>query len=140
MGRSRPFLVTILSLGVLLSSGFHWVRLAQALRLWDYLESLPLTVSPLYLALTGGVFGLLGVIAAGLLWWGHRWAPAVARTYGIGVAAASWVDRALSAAPGREPWLLLLLFTILFLGLLLAILAHPPAAAFFKSHTTGNLR
>ena len=53
----RPFGVTLLALGVLSISVLNLVRLVLVISRWQFLSSLP-GVSPLYIALTGLIWGV----------------------------------------------------------------------------------
>ena len=57
--KKRPFLVTLLALVVLIIASTNLIRLIGSIRMWDFLASLP-GVSPLYIALTGLFWVLVG--------------------------------------------------------------------------------
>lgn len=88
----RPFGVTLLALGVLILAGINLDRFIEAIRLWEYLSQL-LPVSPLYLAVTGLVWGLAGIPIALGLWRGWRWAPRLTRLGVLAYLLYYWVDR-----------------------------------------------
>jgi hypothetical protein len=94
----RPMSVTILVLGVLTIAGFNLIRFYQAIRLWDFLSEFP-TVSPLYLAASGLIWGIAGVTLANGLWRGY---PPARRFTLIFIAAYTlyyWIDRLLVSKP-----------------------------------------
>ena len=64
--KKRPFLVTLLAVLVLIISCINLIRLIEAIRMWDFLASLP-GVPPLYIALTG-LFGVCGEDTRKLPW------------------------------------------------------------------------
>ena len=72
--RRRPRSVTFLAIGVLSLTGVFITRFVQTVTQWDFLSALPLSVSPLYLAVTGFVFGGVGLAISFGLWFGKRYA------------------------------------------------------------------
>lgn len=128
----RPLGVTLLVVGVLIVAAIYLLRLAQALANWELLSNW-LAVTPLYLALTGLVWGLAGLILAGGLWLGKGWArPA----FWLGFAAYSlyfWIDRLLLPGyPQRSAnWPCLAGLHVLSLALATWILSRAKAKTFF---------
>jgi hypothetical protein len=58
--------------GIFIFAAFYLARFGNSLATWDYLkEILPLT--PLYLAVSGLIFGFSGLAAAWGLWAGRAW-------------------------------------------------------------------
>ncbi len=131
----RPVSVTLLALGVLSIGALNLIRFVQALEQWSFLASLP-AVSPLYPALSGLVWCLVGL---GLFWglwrglsWGYRLAPIFAVLYSL----YFWidrlvVDRRISLAPPGTAWPFQAVANILFLGLLVWILNRRGAKNYF---------
>jgi hypothetical protein len=72
-------------------AGAFLVRLALSLSL----PALPLTISPAYLALTGAVWGGLGLVVAAGLFLGRRWAAGAAAGVAVAFVIWYWVDRLL---------------------------------------------
>jgi hypothetical protein len=70
----RPRSVTFLVIGVLSLTGIFITRFIQTIIQWEFLATLPLSVSPLYLALTGFGWGLIGLSLGLGLWFGWRYA------------------------------------------------------------------
>ena len=91
---------------VLIVAGMNLVRLGQSLAGWKFLETL-LPVSPAYLAVTGLVWGALGLLAAWRLWQGQTWARWFGLAFIISFSVYYWVDRLfLPSYPGRNSdWL-----------------------------------
>ena len=73
-GKSRPCSVTLLALVVLMFAGLNLERLVQAIWQWEFLNKI-LPISPLYLALSGLIWALIGFTLAFLLWVGASFAP-----------------------------------------------------------------
>lgn len=70
----RPFLAWFLMLESLLFSIIGWLRFQQALVYWDWFQPPFLSVSPLYLVISGVLWGVVGLTAVLMLWF--RWHPA----------------------------------------------------------------
>jgi hypothetical protein len=92
----RPFLVTLLAVLVLIISCINLIRFIEAIRMWDFLASLP-GVSPLYIALTGLIWALVGFPLAWGLWRGQAQAPKATRILTLVFALYYWLDRLLIA-------------------------------------------
>jgi hypothetical protein len=88
----RPFAVTLLALWVLTIALLNWVRFGYTLFDWNFDASI-LPISPFYIAGSGLIWGILGLIVFSALWGGWR----VARWLTLGVTTAYllyyWVDR-----------------------------------------------
>lgn len=87
----RPKLVTALSLGVLTLAMLQLARFGLSLSL----PSLPLSVPPIYLTLTGAIWGSGALVGAWALYTGRSWAPSFARWGFIAYALWYWADRLL---------------------------------------------
>jgi hypothetical protein len=88
----RPLSVTLLAYLVLIFTGFHLISVVRTLKLWDFLNALP-GVPVLYLALSGVLWTISGLLLLWLLWKGNTRAPVV--TFGLVVLYSLyfWVDR-----------------------------------------------
>lgn len=100
----RPLRVTLFALVVLFISTINFIRLEQAVERWDFLKSL-LPVSPLYLAASGLVWGLLGLAVFWGIWKGKTWAPRLTLLAFGGYLLYYWFDRLWLASDtlGRRP-------------------------------------
>jgi hypothetical protein len=129
----RPFSVTLLAFGVLSFTGVNILRLVEAVRQWQLLTSLPLEISPLYLALTGLFWGLLGFIILWGFWRGRPWGPFGLRILAVAFAIFFWFDRLfLVQIPSRTVnWPFLLGVTILILFFVFWSLAQKPVKQYF---------
>lgn len=96
----RPFALKLLIAGLLFFSWMGWVRFQQALVNWTWLQSLPIAPSPLYLAASGAVWGLLGLVAGLGLWLRRGWSIGLARIAATWFALSYWLERLLL---GRAP-------------------------------------
>ncbi len=133
--RRRPRLVTWLSLGVLIFSAIHLIRMALGLRLPP---DLPLTVPPAYIALNGGLWGLAGLAATYGLWRGRDWAIHLTRWGGLLYTVWYWLDRSLLARSdyARLTWPLGAVLTAFALGALLWALSRAHVRRYFRENAS----
>lgn len=133
MKPKRPFSVTLLAILVLSLVAIHLTRFAQALQQWTFLNDLPLSVSPLYLAATGLFWGAAGVPVLAGLWRGGRSTPAAVKGYLVGYGLYYWLEQALvMASPLRQSnWPFTAGLTIVILIGSFLILSRPKARNFF---------
>ena len=89
--KKRPHSVTILALGVLIITVLNLVRFGMSLVDWKFLASQP-GVYPLYLALSGIVWGVAGVCLVFGLWRGKNWAPRLVQAVALTYALYYWLD------------------------------------------------
>ncbi len=118
MKPERPWMITLLCLGMLVPILFHGLRVVQAVRQWDFLAALPLQVPPAYLAASGLGLSLVGLAAFWSLWRGHPWAARLFWPWALAMAGAVWYERlVLAVAPGGGAnWPFALVLTILLLA------------------------
>jgi hypothetical protein len=119
---------------VLIVAVMNLVRLGQSLVSWKFLETL-LPVSPAYLAVTGLVWGTLGLLAAWRLWQGQAWARWFGLAFIILFLVYYWVDRLfLPGYPGRNSnWQFAAGMNFLLIALSVWILTRPKAKRFFEA-------
>ena len=89
----RPWPLIILMVLLLVFTVSQFVRFAEALALWSFLGSLPLSVPPLYLALTGLVWGVLGEVAIYLTWMGRPKARQIVRYLTLAYVIYYWLEQ-----------------------------------------------
>ena len=129
---NRPWLVFLLFIAGLLFSAVSWLRFGVAISLFDFLNGLPLSISPLYQILTGLFWGAAGLWVCGWLWKGHRKAPAALRILTVTYALYYWIDQLLimtSEIRQTNWWFMGLVTAILVLLVFLSLL--PPAVKEF---------
>lgn len=128
--RQRPKLVTLISLGVLILATIQLARFALGLAL----PSLPLTVPPVYIPLTGLAWGLGAAVLAFALFFGRPWAPGAARWGVLAYAIWFWADRLLlvSSDYGRMSRPASLGLTVFFLLALWWTLRRPSVRNYFR--------
>ena len=116
--KKRPFLVTLLAVLVLFISCINFIRLIEAIRTWDFLASLP-GVSPLYIALTGLFWTLVGFPLAWGIWRGNPKAPLATQILVLVSALYYWFDRFIIAQTVNASSNLLFAFIITIVVILL---------------------
>jgi hypothetical protein len=98
----RSFFLKALVVAFLIQSWMGWLRLIESISNWDLLTSFKVQPSPLYLAVSGGAWGILGLAAALGLWVRWRWAAWAARIIVLLSSAWYWIDRfVLGISPER---------------------------------------
>jgi hypothetical protein len=131
--RKRPFSVTLLTLLVLTITIIHLIRFLMALSWWDFLETLP-RVSPLYLTLTGFIWGVAGLPLIWGLWLGRRWAPQATMVVSLLYTVYFWIDRLFVAnfAVERGRWPFLAGMSLLLLAFVFWSLTRSGSRHFFQ--------
>jgi hypothetical protein len=122
---SRPPEVKLLVLIILWLTLWNFLRLIQAIRFWDILAQYRPHAGPLYLALSGGIWALIGLVIALVVWQGKFWAWSV--TLGAMIIYGAWIgfDRfIIQSSHGNELFTLILTVTLLIFILLLLSLKN----------------
>jgi len=138
--RKRPASVTLLGMLVLSFTAFYWLRFYEAAASWKTLTTrLPESI-PLYLLLSGFLWGLAGVILFQGLWRGTGWAPKWTQIVITGFIIYYWLDRLLLA--NRHIWQPRTSFIIglclLVISLMLWSLNNKGSKLFFEKTANGN--
>lgn len=130
---SRPIRVTLLAIGVLIIASLHLLRLVEAARQWRFLADLP-GVSPLYLALTGLIWGAAGLPLFWGLWRGHARAFRFTPSYLLVFALYYWLDRVFVAnrAVSLANWPVHLALTVFSLAFMFWALRARASRNYFK--------
>ncbi len=131
----RTFELKVLIASLLIVSLASWLRLRLAVINWDLLPELGAAASPLYLALSSGIWGLASLAAALGLYFRQRWAPNLARLACSVIAVWYWLDRILlNQNPlGGQNWPFAAVFTVLALIFAFGTLALNAQKAYFDS-------
>ena len=137
----RPLSVSLLCAVVLIVAVMNLVRLGQSLAEWSFLETI-LPVSPAYLAVTGLVWGALGLLATWRMWQGKTWARWFGLAFIIAFSLYDWVDRLfLPGYPGRNAnWLFSAMTNFLFIAVSVWILVRPKSKQFFEATDERRLK
>jgi hypothetical protein len=100
---NKPFSVTILTWMVLSLAGWNAVRLGAAIAQWKTLKEIAPQPGPLYIAVSGGVWFIVGMV---LLWGRVRrkaWTGKAILLAAAGYGSWYWIDRLWLQAP-RANW------------------------------------
>ena len=129
----RPWLLIVLLVCTAVFTAVMLLRAWSALREWGFLARLPMTASPLYLALTGALWGLLGLRVMWWLWRGDQRAPAAVSTLTLGYVLYYWADQLLvMASPLRQSrWPFSAAVSAAAVIAVFLILKHPGVKDFF---------
>jgi uncharacterized membrane protein (DUF2068 family) len=117
---------------VLSIGGLNLLRCFQAVRQWTFLEAL-LPISPLYLALSGLFWAVVGLALAWGLWQGRRWAQRFTLLATLFYTLYYWVDRLLLPPGAGSNWPFMAGLNVALLVLLGWILFSPKARDFFQT-------
>jgi len=99
MFRKRPFSVTLLLWLVLSLSAWGAVRLLATLRWWNVLDDFEARLSPLYLALTGAGWMVVGALLLWGLFRGGLWiSPAILASILVWIVQY-WIERMFFESP-----------------------------------------
>jgi len=130
----RPRVLTFLSILFLLSGFFYLLKFSQAVARWGTLASLPITVSPAYLAIDGLLWGLAGLFLAWSLWTGKSWSRFAGIIISLVFTAVFWIDQIWISEPEilQTRWLFNLILTIIGLSGIVLILNIKSSRAFFE--------
>lgn len=133
----RPFAVTVLIVVVLSYTALGWFGLLDALRRWEFLQTVSLTVPVFYLVLRSALFALPGLPLIWGMWVGRPWAWYATQIIAVVVVILYWLDRILVAEPFviGERWPFAVGATVLGLALMFLILWHPSGRRFFGRTT-----
>jgi hypothetical protein len=120
---------------VLIISCTHLIRFIEAIRAWDFLSSLP-GVSPLYIALSGLFWTLVGFPLVWSLWRGYKQAPIAARILVLTYNLYYWFDRFIVAKTisATSNWLFAAIVTLVMILLTFWILGR--SKEYFRNKPT----
>lgn len=129
----RPWIIFILAVGYALFSAVSFMRFYEALMLKQVLASLPVVVSPVYLAATGLFWGIFGAIAVVGLWRGKKWGLTAARILAVTYAGYYWINQVFIGTSEIRSvnWPFLGGATAVLLLLVLGSMAHPAVTNFY---------
>lgn len=116
---------TLLSIILLIFAGFCFLRLYGSLTLWEYLQEIGLRSPPLYLAITGGLWFVTGVIGVFFHLSKHKWSIAYMRILSLVFSVWFWLDLWIFQPQDRQihNWKFQLLLNILILVLIFGLSA-----------------
>ncbi len=101
-GAVRPRGVTILLWLVLILAVFHLTRFQQSILRWEFLQ-VHLPFSPVYLAISGIFWGLVGLFMAWAIWVKQPWTPKTVTAASLLASLNYWLERIfLARSPDRN--------------------------------------
>ena len=129
--KSRPFSVTLLTLGVLIMAAINLLGFAQAILNWEFYSDI-LSIPLAYLALSGLFWGLAGLPLVWGLWLGRPWAVRYTLFYVLAYTLYYWLDRIiLSVNAGGSNWPFIVITNLILIIIIFWVLYRPRAKAFF---------
>jgi hypothetical protein len=93
MKPKRPIRITLIMMGVMYLVLLFFTRLYLTIDQWEYLTTSSSVVSPRYLAITGLIWGIVGISIVYGLWFRKRWAPILTRITSLIYLLYYWFDR-----------------------------------------------
>ena len=126
----RPFSVTLLALGVLTIATINLIRFALTLAQWQFLNEI-LLIPPLYLAISGLIWGLVWLPIAWGLWRGYGWVPRLTLLATLAYTLYYWLDRLLLSNNAGSNWRFAIVFNIILITIIYWLLSRRKAKAFF---------
>lgn len=129
----RPWPVIVLLAGVLVFTAGMLLRVWNGIRYWKFLNGLTMSVSPLYLVLTGGLWALFGLRVMWWLWQGASLAPPALRHLTVSYVLYYWIDQLLvMTSPLRQTrWPFSALLSLLAVIIVIFVLYLPGVRNFF---------
>lgn len=117
----------MLACGVLTIAVINLIRFIQTINQWEFLSEL-LPIPPLYVAVSGLTWGLIGSPLAWGLWRGRRWAPTLTRLAALAYTLYFWSNRLwLSTNDSRTNWPFAAATNIVLFSIVLWVLSRRKA-------------
>lgn len=122
---------------MLIHASVYAIRAWQTLAWWDFLTELP-NVSPLYLAVSGFAWALIGLPLSWGLWRGSARAVKAARLIAPAYAVFYWFERLFITRTGANfaNWPFAAGMTVLLLAFVFWALSRAPGRRFFAERST----
>lgn len=132
-----PWTIVLLLTSLVIFTTGQLYKLAQVLINWQTLAGLGLEISPIYLALAGLAWGLIGSFSIWGIWARKYWSPLSCTLIAILYGVLFWIDRFFISQPEvfSRRWPVNLAFTILGLGALTIILNLKSTRIYFGKNT-----
>ena len=124
--RSRSFLFWLTVALFLWFSLIGWLRLQQSIVQWHWLQSIGISPGPIYIAISGGLWGIAGLVSAIALWLRLAWGRLTAQISAIFLATSYWADRLVLSRSGdnQSNVVFALIVSFVALGFVLAELSR----------------
>jgi len=132
----RPWIITIFSVIAFL---FSFLYIYSALQVFIYLQilqTLPITISPYYLAVEGLIWGFLGLFLTWSLWTGKPWSQRAGLFLSLAYVIFFWIDLIWIAEPEvlQTRWLINLILTALGIPAVILILNLKSSRDYFSEN------
>jgi hypothetical protein len=116
--QKRSAVLIILSLVTLSISLLGWLRLLVATGDWDYLREVAPAVLPVYLAISGMIWAVIGMVSAVGIWFRKRWSLILLACAVASFTIWYWMDKLLLSANPETitNWAFSLVITICILA------------------------
>jgi hypothetical protein len=130
----RPRSITILSEMIFLFSCLYLTRLVMTISQWDFLSHTLLKPSPIYLVISGLVFGMIGFPLAVSIWRGSSWAWRTVRLVIPIYLGYYWLERIIlsSLTLWSLNWLFIFGVTVIVLLWTCWTISRPDNKAYFR--------
>jgi hypothetical protein len=133
--KKRPIGIYILLLLILWISGWNCLRLGEAVLFWNTLKAY--AAFPLYIAISGGVWLILGLFLTWCIWQGKAWGRLLVMIASTGYTLWYWFDRLILQEPHAN-WQFVLASQFIFLLIIITILISKRTRSFFKRDADGR--
>jgi len=130
--QKHKFRFWVLWLGYLYICVSGWMRMVTSITDWYWLNQAGLTPGPLYLAITGAVWGLVGLAALAWLLIGWPWSRLAGTAAALVFALTYWLDRLLVAEDPQNLVFAAGFTLILLLFVVVELKPLPELRALFK--------
>ena len=129
----RPWLVLLLFIFSLVFTVSAAARVWNGVQFYWFLDDLSMSVSPLYLVITGVVWSILGAATAIMVWWGNSLAKRVLISGTLLYSVFFWFEQLfLMSNPLRKTnWLFLVILTLIVFLVEVLSFQHPRVRKFF---------
>lgn len=129
----RPWLVLLLLVISLIFTASAVMRVWNGVQYWGFLDDLPMSVSPLYLVVTGSVWGIFGILAAIWVWWGQSRASQLVTTGALVYSLQFWLEQlfVMTNPLRRVNWPFLAVLTVVSLLIVFLSFRHSQVRKFY---------
>ncbi|MBN2045753.1 MAG: hypothetical protein JW757_12075 [Anaerolineales bacterium] len=129
----RPWLVLLLFVLTLVFTISGLARVWNGIQYFNFLDELPIPVSPWYLVISGVIWGSFGLVTAVLVWWGSNLARRMMISGTIVYSVFYWLEQLfLMSSPLRKSnWPFLTLVTLTIGSIVILSFRHPRVREFF---------
>lgn len=120
--------VGLVELGLLVIASLGWLRLWRSIVDWYWLDYAGISPGPLYLAITGALWGILGLLGYVALKLRRKWSRTAAFGVGLLIVITYWIDRLLVSGVEITAENSGFMVLVSVIGLVYALIVLKPAA------------